>query len=319
MKYIWGRVLRVVFKSSKLGKQVQYSNEDETRSLIIEAVGTKHLSLLRDEFVVDIYNLNYVEIVKLIDGGFDKVEIFAGYKNSSISRIFKGTVFYISNERESRETNIARFICVSNLLGVYRSRVNLSLNSGINMYSAINYIMKQSGIKDSNISQDLKRHFINDVTNTKGSIPTIVTDLLGHDNRFAFQADSSGGATISLWDLKRSDRRHINIEPSKGMVINGYPTLTSDGLRFQSLPVFNYMPGDILLIDNYIIDMSVSSLSEAQRTNLGFQLSEIGELDKGEYLLYKIDYNLSNSSSSFDLTLYAKSKSLLQNMLGGAL
>lgn len=310
--------MRVVFSSSKTGKSIQYSTEDPTRSLVIEATGTKYLSLMKDEFVIDIYNLNYREIVQLINHGYDKVEIFAGYETSYITRIFKGKIFYISMDRSTRETSIAHIICVSEIASMFHSRLNLSLNSGINMYSAINYLLKSSGVSGANISPELQRIILNDEQVYKGSPISIVDSMLGDNLKFIGQSDSSENATLSIWDLKRSDRRKIIIDPSKGMIINGPPTLTTDGVRFESLPVLNYMPGDILLIDNRYINMAISSLREAQSSNFGVMLSlPDEETNLGKYILYEVKYDLSNADGDFKLTLLAKSARLLDNVLGG--
>lgn len=317
MSVIFGRVLRVVFYSSETGDKIQYSTEDESRSLVIEVTGTKHLSLMKDEFVIDIYNLTYSEVLRLIKLKYDSVEIYAGYQTTSVSRIFKGKVFYISMGRESRETSITHIICVSEMVGVYNSKLNLSLNSGINMYAAVNYALRKSGVRDINLSEQLKRRYLQELDVHKGSSTNIIQDLLSSYSRFSSQADSSSNTSVSIWDLKRSDRRKIRINTKNGMVINGPPTLTTDGLRFESLPVLNYMPGDILLIDNSIILMTITSLQEAQTTNLGLYLSKMNEEGLGEYLLYKIDYSLSNRDGDFKVTLLAKTASLLDGLLGG--
>lgn len=316
MTTVWGRVLRVVFSSRLRKERIEYSTEDETRSLAIEIEGKKYLSALRDEFLISIYNLPYSEILKLIKHEFNEVEIYAGYKTTSVTRIFKGSVFYISNERDSRETNTAHFICVSNLLNLYRGKMNLSLNSGINMYSAINYVLRNAGVVNSNVSEEFKRHVLRDVTEFKGTASTII-DLLSNENRnIVGQVDSSGGSDITLWNLNLTDRRRVVIDSSKGMIINGFPKITSEGVNFESLPVFNYMPGDMLLIDNHLIDISILSLSEAQRLNVGIQLNHSDTSTKGEYLLYHIRYSLTNTDGSFKVKLYAKSKTLYSNIIG---
>lgn len=318
MRYIFGRVLRVVLYNSKNGKKIEYTTEDQSRSLVIEVKGSKYLSLMKDEFVIDIYNLNYIEVIKLIQQDFDNVEIYAGYESSSVSRLFSGKIFYISMSRGSRETSIAHIICVSQMARLYNSKLNLSLNSGINMYSALNYIGKVAGIKNMNLSESLKRRYFEESRTHKGTASSIVTDLIGDNSSFASQEDSSATASISLWDFKRNDRRRIKVDTAKGMVVNGPPTLSSDGVRFTSLPVFNYMPGDILLINNGIINMAISNLSEAQRTNLGMYLSATDDEGYGEYVLYQLNYSLSNSDGEFKVDILAKSHSLLQNMIGGS-
>lgn len=313
----WGRVLRVVFKSSKRKQVMEFNTEEESNSLILEVTGTKYLSPLKDEFVIDIYNLTYSEILKLIKGEFNEVDIYAGYQSSSVSRIFSGKVFYISNERESRETNIVHVICVNKLMGLYNSKMNLTLNSGINMYGAIDFIFRQAGVKDSNVSERFKRQFTNDIMNVKGTPSSFLEAFTNASTSYAAQVDASNGATFSLWDLKKSDRRVIEIMSSKGMIINGFPTLTTDGLRFDSLPVFNFMPGDSLLIDNRLIDMTISTLDEATRSNLSIYLDTSRSDGRGQYILYEINYKLSNAKGEFKLTLKSKSTQLLSNIIGG--
>lgn len=317
MSYIFGRILKVEFYSSVSGEKIEYSTADETRSLVMEVNGSKHLSLLRDEFIIDIYNLNYHEVIRLIKHNFDRVEISAGYESGAVSKIFKGKIFYISMGRDSRETSIAHIICISEMAGIYNHKLNLSINSGINIFSAINYMVKKSGIRDVNLSEALKRKYIEEANVYSGSPSSIVEEIIGSQANFISQGDSSHNTSINIWDIKRSDRRKIKVDMSAGMVVNGPPVLTTDGISFESLPVINYMPGDILLVENRIINMAITSLQEAQSTNLGRYLATANEDGFGEYILYRIEYNLSNNGEEFSLKLFAKSASLLFNMLGG--
>lgn len=308
---VWERVLVIKFKSVLNKKIMVFGNETDNRNLVIEIDGHKYLSSLKDEFVIDIYNLTYAEITKILVYKYDEVEIYAGYKSSGINRIFSGKVLHISNEKESRETNITHIICVSKLLGLYNSRLNLTLNSGINMYSALNYLLKQANVKDSNVSDEFKRKFITDVMSVNGTVSSVLDMFSTNSSSYAVQVDSSEGSIVSIWDMKNTETRVIEIKPERGLLINGYPTLTTDGVKCQCLPIFNFMPGDTLLIDNRLIDMSISTVKEATSTQLGVYLD-----DNNKYLLYQIDYKLSNAEGQFSLTLLSKSKKILMNIIG---
>jgi len=308
---VWKRKLIVKFKSS-LSKKIMSFGENEKSNLLIEIKGSKYLSSLKDEFVIDIFNLTYAEIAKLISLKYDDIEIFAGYETIGIRKIFSGKVIYISNERESRETNIVHVICVSKLLGIYNSRLNLTLNSGINMYAALNFIIKRGGVKNSNVSEEFKRKFVTDVMSAKGKVSSILDTFTNNSNSYTVQADASQESIVSIWDLKRSDARIVEIKPENGMLINGFPTLTTDGVMLQSLPVFNFMPGDTLIIDNRLIDMSINSVSQATSSQLGTYLDK-----NNKYVLYQINYSLSNQDGDFKLILKSKAKSILMNIFGG--
>lgn len=311
MKIVWERVLIVKFKSALNKTVMEFGNNLDNRNLIIEISGHKYLSSLKDEFVIDIFNLTYSEVAKLLLYKYDQVEVFAGYKSSGVHKIFDGKILYISNERESRETSIVHIICVSKLLGLYNSKLNLTMNSGINMYAALDFICKRAGIPNSNISEEFKRQFLTSITNVKGSLASYLDTFTTNATTYGVQSDSSNGSIVSIWDLKRSDARLINIKLESGMIIKGYPTLTTDGIRFSSLPVFNYMPGDTLLLDNRLIDMSITNVEQATESQLGLYLDA-----NNKYVIYELTYNLTNGGGAFDVKILSKSKSLLLNVIG---
>lgn len=312
MKKIWERQLIVKLKSKLNRTMMQFGHNTDDRNLIINVNGNKYLSSLKDEFVVDIFNLTYGEVAKIIAYQYDEIEVFAGYKSTGVHKIFEGKILDVSMDRESRETNIVHIICVSKLLGLYNSRLNLSLNSGVNMYAALDFILKRAGIQGSNVSEEFKRQFITDTMSAKGTASSFLDVFTKNSTSFAVQADSSKGAIVSIWDMKRTDARVVNIRPENGMLIKGYPTLTTDGVRLTSLPVFNFMPGDTLAIDNRLIDLSISTVQEATQTQLGFYLDK-----NNQYLLVELNYSLSNADGDFEVRMKTKSKSMLMNVLGG--
>jgi hypothetical protein len=147
--------------------------------------------------------------------------------------------------------------------------------------------------------------------NAKGTVGSVLDAFTTNAAEFAVQTDESQGAVVSIWDMKRTDKRIIEITPENGLLINGYPNLTTDGLIFTSLPVFNFMPGDTLVVDNRLIDLSVTSKQEATTAQLGIYLDA-----NNQYMLYRANYKLNNASGSFEVELHAKSKTLLMNVIG---
>ena len=152
----WMRVLRVTLTSRKLKKQMVFGNSQFTTGfdLAIDVSGYKYLSSLKDNCTVKLTNLTYNEVMQIIVGEFYDVKIEAGYRDSSVQTIFDGGVLYISNAREDATTNTVIILCASKLVARYsQSRINLTLNSGINMYSAIKFGLKRAGISEVTISE----------------------------------------------------------------------------------------------------------------------------------------------------------------------
>jgi hypothetical protein len=311
---VWERVLYIELSSKKFKNNIKIGDNVEQNNIIIELVANKYLSSLKDDCIIDIYNLTYSEILKYMVYEYNEVDVYAGYKSSGVHKIFSGKILHISNERESRETNIMRLICVSKLLGIYQTKLNLTLQSGINMYSALNFIISRAGIKNSNVSEQLKRNVLTNVTRAQGKVSSILDMFTSKETDFGVSADASNESIVSIWDLKRTDARVIIIKPESGLLINGYPKLSTDGLKFDSLPVYDFMPGDVLVVDNRLIDMSISSLGEATSAE-GVLGRYIDENDK--YILFSVSYKLSNGQGQFKCSLHSKSKNLMLNITGG--
>lgn len=309
----WMRDLQIVLTSKILKQSITFGDnwKKGKDDLSISVVGTKYLSSLKDNFTIKISNLTYAEITKLNLGQYYQIEIKAGYRSYGAQTIFKGEVIYMSNSYNSDKSTTLIILAGSKLVAKYgQSRLNLSLKSGLNMYSALNFICKRAGITNSNVDTDFKNRIIRESTTAQGSIGSFL-DTFTKANDFIVNSDSSvEGKDVSIINPYRTNNRVIQLNSNTITLAQGYPTLSSDGLSMQLLPTFNFMPMDVIIIDNSIIDISTSS-SDNSNFNNSMYLDE-----DGKYIITQISYNLQNRGHSFSLDIIARARSLY-NKLGG--
>lgn len=310
MAKAWIRVLEVRLTSSLLKRQLVFgSGESE---LNIEVQGTKYMSTLKDTCVVRISNLTYKEIVQIIQGKFYDVEVKAGYRNSNIQTVFKGGVLYVSNAINDTKTNTIILVCTSQMIAKYgQSRLNLSLNSGINLYSAIKFIARRAGIPNSNVSTQFKKQFLQDVVNVNENAASWIDNLCSDNSSFIVNSDSIVDSVFSVYDSNKSNARVIKLNNDNINLIGGYPRLTSNGLSLSIMPTFSFMCGDVIQIDNSIIQIPVASKEEVQK-NYGYYLDK-----DGMYMIFEIEYSLQNRGPDFSFNLNCKTRSLISNFIGG--
>ena len=283
----WMRILTVSLSNGR--KKLVFGDKDETTdyNFDINVSGSKFMSSLKDTCTINISNLPYETIVQLIDGKFYEVEVQCGYKSFGVITIFKGQVLYISNILESDRTHTACILCSSSLLAKFgQSRLNLTLNSGINTYTALKYISKKAGIKSENISKTLKASFI---SNQKTGNETAANWLnrLSTDNEFLIvNSNGTDNASFSMFDASKGKRRVIKLKSDFINLDGGFPKLTKDGLDLSVMPTFTFMCGDTIQIDNSLIDISVTNV-EGVEGNPGYYLDK-----EGCYMIFEMNYNL---------------------------
>ena len=306
------RYLSVRLTSSLLKKTILF--ESGEHEFNIRITGMKYLSAIKDNFVIEISNLTYNEIVQIIDGKYEDVEIIAGYESGNKNIIFSGGLLYVSNDIKNRQTNTVYLICASKAVAKFGSRkLNLTLNSGINMYSALTFICKRAGITDANIGTEFKVKLLKDGIICNGAIANVLEQIFSKADSLQINSDSINGSTVNAWDINRKASRLIRIHEDSIMITNGYPTVNSDGLSMALLPTFNFMPGDVIQIDNNLIDISVSSMSEAMEASRAVYLD-----NNGQYMILEETYCLENRGSSFNLNIKARSFSTLSKLNLGA-
>lgn len=311
MKKAWMRDLEVILTSQTLKKRLTFGDrwKQGQEDVSIEVSGTKCLSALKDAFTIKIANLTYNEIVNIVAGQFYDVEIKAGYRTSPANTIFKGEVMYVSNELSSDKTHTVIILCASKLIAKYgQSRMNLTLNSGINMYSALEFLAKRAGIKNPHIDESLKQRIIREVTSVSSSSQSWL-DMFCNKNNFVISTDSTNGADLTLLNPYSTNNRVIVMDSDTMILSGGYPRLSTDGLSLTMLPTFNLMPADVIQIDNSLIDISASSKNDVS-SNLALWLD-----NNGKYMVYELGYSLSNRGNSYTVSVKAKSRSLYTKII----
>lgn len=302
----WMRDLRIKLTSSSLHQSMTFGAEhlEGKQDFDIEVKGSKYMSYLKDQFTVRIKNLTYGEVLQLVNGKFYDIEIFAGYKTSGAQSIFKGSVIYMSYQQDDPTTNTIIILAGSKLIAKYgQSKMNMSLNSGINMYSAIKFLCKRAGITNANINEDFKYRILQDTVNAQDSIGSALQDF-ADQNGFIGNSEGTDNNVLTLLDPKKNNNRVIKLDESNLVLVSGYPKLDSDGLTFSTLPIFNFMPLDVIQLDPSLIDISVDSYQSSDFNKTMF-------LDKdNKYIIIQIDYDLTNRSQAYRLNITSKARSL---------
>lgn len=308
----WKRVLFVTLKSRKLKKSFTFGSNDlyGKDDLSISCSIYKYMSALKDNATIKIDNLTPYQIIQLIKGEFYEIEIWAGYQKGNINKVFSGEVLYISNQQNSNRTNTVVILAASKLVARYgQNRLNLTLNSGINLYSAINFICRRAGMSNSNISTQFKKEFLKEVITLNGTADSWLDKLCSNNSSYIINSDSITEQTFSMFDSAKSNGRVIKID-SSNILLNEIPRLTNDGLEFKILPTFNFICGDTIQIDNSVIDISITNRSQISK-NYGAYLSS-----KGQYMIYEMQYVLQNRGEVFNLQLNCKNRDRISAYVG---
>lgn len=307
----WIRKLYITLTSKKLKKSITIGNNDNNENLKLNIVVHKYLSTLKDEAIIKISNLTQSEVVQIMLGEFYDIDIFAGYKNSNITKIFSGGILHLNNKLNSDRTNTLIILCGSKMVARFaQQKLNFTLNSGINLYSAIEFICRRSGITNSNVSPQLKKKFLTKVINVNSTPAMFFDSLIKNDKMLISNSDNVLDSNFSIFDASKSNARVIKLDKSNISLTEGYPRLTSEGLDITLLPTFNFICGDVIKVDNAILDISKTSRNELQQ-NYAAQFSE-----KGEYMIFEMHYTLNNRGESFSLNLQCKNRDKISAYIG---
>lgn len=310
-KLCWMRQIEVRLTSKITKKTIIFGGKSDTQ-LNIVIKGNKYLSALKDNGLCSISNLTYAQIVELIIGEYYDIEIWAGYRSQNqLMCYFSGAVSYISDKIQARRDNTCHILFASKMVASYsQKRMNLNLNSGINLYAAFNYICLTNGIDTSHLSPTLKNEFLQEVTNNYGTPATLAEQLANNTNTYTIETDPSvAGGVINCSDL--SDKRYIKINPNTINFTKGNPTLDKDGLKITLLPTFCFKPGDIIIIDNAILDVSIADPNNVSST---FKTNYIDS--NGAYMIMELDYNFTNREKTFEINIRARALNIIANITG---
>lgn len=314
IKTTWVRNIKVILSSKINGEQIIFKSGNPELNISIQ--GTKNLALNKDKGTVTITNIPYDLIIAIVAGEYYNIEIYAGYgKNVEPERYFKGEVSYISQKINTRRDVDTYITYASSYVANFsQQRINLSLNSGINIYSAIEYISRQSNLNNIKISPSLKQYFTSKVENLNDQVGNLIEQIANQSDQTFYLAtdESEGDFYIDCTTL--DDKRRIEIDPNMIILTKGNPTISSAGLKASFLPMINFKPGDIILFPNYLIDASISDAESVVSTfNANFFSPT------GQYMIREISYNFQNRGTTFELNITAIALEILTNVTGGAI
>lgn len=322
----WMRILKIELISQVNGKVLVFGNNTKqtTRNymygvpaptcndnLNIQVSGAKYPSALKDKGTVTIYNLTYATISEIILGKFYKIKIYAGYQswNEEPFLIFNGSVAYISQKVHSNHDTECYIIFTSDVVANYsQNRMNLTLNSGINLYAAINYMLYTQGISNAHLDENLKNAFLNEIYNLYGTASTILDSAtLSNTGDYTISVDGTDGTVIDVTTVK--GKRFIKIDTKYIPIGGSNPKVTSSGLAITLLPICNFKVGDVLCIDNKILD---ESINDAENVSSTFNTNYMDT--NGYYMILQINYELANRGDSFHYNITARALDLIKNL-----
>ena len=297
----WMRVLRITFTSQKYNLKMVFTQND----LTMKVKGDKYMGCLSDSCTITINNLTYSEIVKLIAGEFYDVVVECGYESGYLQTIFKGGVLYITNSLNDQKTTVTTILCGSDLVARFgQKRMNLSLQSGINIYTAVKYVCERAGIQNSNVSPAFKEKFLHEIMNANDTVGNWIDALARYDNSMISSSDSSLNSTVMIFDSIKDSQKIVQLSRNDLDLSGGYPQLDTSGLTLTVMPTMPFHCGDLIQIDPSIIN-----IDDDGTQNTGIFLDP-----KGQYMIYQMHYELENRGSQFSVRMLCKSRSLLTNV-----
>ena len=303
----WKRIIQLTFTSKLLNKKLVITNDSSGDELDIDIKGSKFISALKDKCLIQIFNLTYKEILEIIVGQFYEVEVKAGYQNLGIQTFFKGSVLDISQTFSDITTTCCNIICASSLVArLGQSRINLSLSSGINMYSALKYVCDKVGI-NSRISPELANQIATKAISDSQKGASVLSQIIDSNNLLV-NTDESIAEGINIWNSLKTNNRVLNLD-SKSIVLDSFPVVDKDGLSFECMPIFNFSPGDIIKFDNSLINLGVTSAEQVYEVHQAYMDPD------GLYMVYQVEYSFANRTDTFGLRILAKAKSLVNSFI----
>ena len=299
-------------------------------NLMIKVDGTKYPATAKDKGTLTICNLTYETLIRIVEGKFYNIKIYCGYQSWNGEEpfpIFDGEIAYMSPKVYSNHDVEVYIIFTSKLVASYsQNRMNFSLNSGLNLYAAMNYMLAAQGVQNRHIDVKLKDSFINEYKQLYGKANTILDSAtLNNTGDYTISTDGIDGNVIDVTTIK--GKRVIKIT-DRSIPIGNQPTVSSEGLNITLLPIRNLKVGDILKINNALIDTSISSAESVHSTfntnyldaTGGTLVDENGTYRKegsyGYYMIMELHYILENRGSNFQYQIKGRALSIIKNLTG---
>lgn len=289
----------------------------------IRVSGVKNLGLIQDNGVIEISNITYDSIALIIALKLYRVTIEVGYKNNdTLFCVAKGEVSWLQQKVRSKHDYNLYITYASELVASWsQNRINFSMQSGCNLADMTYWMFLQQGLPAEKILIDdrLRRLVAKNILANSGTATDIMSQALGtYSSRtggLVLRSDSSlDNNVISITDIKNS--RKIRIDPEFIYIGNGNPTVTANnGLRIQLFPVYNLIPGDIIIVPNRLIDTS-SGMTTAEGVQNTFNQHWLNP--DGAYIIREINYTFENRGETFRYDVRAIPLNLYQTITGGS-
>lgn len=315
---MWKRRLAIKFSSLEAvkngkGMSITIGDNDDV-NFTIRISGGKKMSMLQDKGTIEISNMSYDTIAQIINFKLYKIEINVGYENGNFFTIAKGEVSYIQQKIKANRDVTLYIMYASEFVARWsQSRINYSIRSGINVYDMLNYLFIREGIPKTNLSKELKSLTLSNIQADNQKMSTVIEQALASSNTgFCLSTDSSfDNAVVSVTDLK--GKKAFVIDPNMININNGNPTISSSGLAISFFPVYDFCPGDVIKIENRIIDTS-SGMTDAESVISTFNANYIDQ--NGCYLIREVNYTFENRGDNFFLDCKAIALSVISGITG---
>lgn len=278
----------------------------------IRVTGQKQLGTgIADGGTITVTNMEPDVLALIIAAKLYKVEIKFGYKSSgSLITFAKGEIAFITQKPFARhDTYTYITYAPESIAKMKQGTIGFFANSGVNMWSILNYLTDNTKCA---ISPNLTRLALNQAQYFSGTASNIIEQLCKNANTIV-SSDSSIGNVLTISNI--DEKRVIDVNPASVIIKNGNPTLTSAGLQIGFYPLFNFVPGDILHIDNGLIDISQGLMDFNSVINASDLNSAYIDVN-GEYMIQKISYTFENKGEAAEINCLCRAVSALQNLSG---
>lgn len=299
---------------------IRYIVGDETGdNLSISINGTKQLGLDLDNGTVQISNMSYESLAKIMALKLFRITINVGYKNNdTLFTIAKGEISYIQQKIRTRRTVDVYITYASELVAAWsQSRINFSMRSGVNMYEMFNWMFLQQGCptKRLGISPELKSLVAQNIYSASATTKDVITSALGsYGNTGQFLLTSDGSITNRVIDITNiAEKRIIKINKNIINLVNGNPQVTANGLNITLFPVVQFVPGDIIQVDNSLIDTSAGMTNQSGIQST-FNTAYVDP--NGCYIIRQINYTFQNRGEDFTFKIQAIALNQYKNLIG---
>lgn len=305
----FGRYMKIELFSNKMKKKITI----ESSKIQFEVTIKKYLSNMKDEALVSIYNLDrdiYNRMIQDNELIYDKINIYAGYKNKGEEKVFlvfNQKILSVTIDRSNLTSPVTKIVCSPLYQRDFQS---LKFSSGTSLYSVLSVLTKRMYLKKPYIDNKLKlRNLKSDLI--INNINNGLSQLLRDYPFLSIYNDTDSVNDIMKFEIiEYKTNRTIEISPYNGTLIKNWVQVTSENLTFTSLLVHNYFIGDGLFIDRKWMDHSISQTSDYKehlKSENRLKINDKSKETKDLYIITGLDYNLT-LDGEFSVNITCKPK-----------